>query len=174
MTRPSDQGRRSFLRVGVLGGGVLAAFGAGLALWPVRRVHVPRRALQVLDATELAILAEVASAIAPTGDPVEIAHRIDELFSTQDEASRRDLRRLLRFVESGLAGALLDGRPRPFSHLSDQGKVAALSAMRDSRLALRRGGYQALRRLALSMCWAPPGSWARLGYAGPPELVVPT
>ncbi len=169
--------RRGFLRRGLLGGALLAGIGAasalGLSLWPTAR-RTPRRPLLVLDETELSILAAMAEAIAPGADGLEIAHRADAFLVAQGDLPLRDLRRLLRLVESGAVGAILDGRPRPFTRLDVEGRAAALRAMRDSRLALRRGGYQVLRRLLLSARWTDPAAWPALGYVGPPQLGAPT
>lgn len=174
MTSPS---RRSFLRRGLLGGALLVGAGTlggiGLALWPTRRA-APRRALHVLDPVELSILVAAVEVMAPGGDALEVAHRADEFLSAQSEPNRRDVRRLLHLLESGLFGALLDARPIPFSRLSLAGRARALQAMRDSRLMLRRGGYQVLRRLCTSMRWTDPGAWPTIGYLGPPQIGTPT
>ena len=173
----ASSSRRRFLRRGLIGGALLLGAGAagalGLQLWPTR-MRRPRRAPQVLDTRELSIVAAAAEVIAPGGDALEVAHRVDEFLSGQGPPSQRDFRRLLLLLESGLAGALLDGRPAPLSRLSLDGRARALEAMRDSRLDVRRGGYQVLRRLCASMRWTDPAAWAELGYVGPPQIGPPT
>jgi hypothetical protein len=161
------------LKTGLLGGALLFTGGLGLSLWPTRKQHAPVRALEVLDERAFAVLAAITATMIPSADPIAVAHFVDETFAARPPAMQRDLLRLLALVESGLWGALLDGRPRPFTRLPPEGRVAALEAMRDSRLALRRSGYQVLRRLAVSAHWCQPARWAELGYAGPPELVRP-
>ncbi len=108
--------------------------------------------------------------MSPGADAVEVAHRADAFLAGQGPIALRDLGRLLRLVESGLAGALLDARPRPFSHLSIEGRRAALWAMRDSRLTVRRGGYHVLRRLVQAARFTDPATWPTIGYPGPPTL----
>ena len=44
---------------------------------------------------------------------------------------------------------------------------ASLRAWRDSRLALRRQGFEALRNLAMLGWYSQDESWPAVGYAGP-------
>jgi hypothetical protein len=169
----ASESRRTFLKKGLLGGALLACAGLGLSLWPTRRI-APRRPLVMLDELELSIFASIAEAMSPGADAIEIAHRVDALIVAQSATPRHDLGRLLRLLENGLVGALLDARPRPFTRSSIEARAAALRAMRDSRLAVRRSGYQVLRRLVQSARFTDPAAWAEFGYAGPPQLAGPT
>ena len=173
----ADESRRSFLKRGLLGGALLASAGAlgalGLSLWPTRRV-TPQRALVVLSGTELSIVAALAEAITPGTEPIAVAHRVDAFIAALEEAERRDVQQLLQLVESAVFGVLLDGRARPFSCASVAARSRALASMRDSRITLRRGGYQVLRRLVGAARWTDEAAWSTLGYVGPPQLVVPT
>jgi hypothetical protein len=165
--------RRTFVKRGLWGGLLLAAGGSfGLALWPSTMMRSPRRALQALDRRQFAILAAVAARTvqAPDADPVEIAHRCDERLGISYPEVRHDIGQLLLLLENGLAGLVLDGRARPFTHLSDDAQDAALNHWRESRLALRRGGYAALRKLTQSVWYAAPAGWPDTGYPGPPTL----
>lgn len=107
-------------------------------------------------------------------DAAAVAHRVDELLVAQSAEARRDLGRLLLLFDNALSSALLDGRLRPFSHLSSEEQVAELEAWRDSRLVLRRTGYQALRKLTQAAYYSSPETWNQAGYPGPPILMVPT
>jgi hypothetical protein len=167
------ESRRSFLKKGLVGGALLAVSGVGLSLWPTRRV-TPRRGLLFLDERELSIVAAMAEVIVPGGDPVDVAHRVDAFLSPMSSGSVHDLKKLLRLVENGFAGAILDGRPQPFSRASMEARRRTMESMQDSRIALRRGGYQALRRLLVAARWTDPSLWPSIDYPGPPQLTVPT
>jgi hypothetical protein len=168
--------RRSFLRKGALAGVLLFAGGAGLALFPTRRSYTPRKHLKALDEKRFAILAAVAARIvqAPGVDPVGIAHGIDETIDLWVEENRADFLKLLGLFDNGLAGLILDGHARPFTHLGPEAQDKALEAWRDSRILLRRAGFQTLRKLTAAVHWSNPTNWASSGYAGPPTLSVPT
>lgn len=167
--------RRSFLKAGLWGGLLLGVGGTGLALWPTRRRHAPFKPLMVLDARELAILAQVAERMVglPDADPVKIAHGVDESLALGPPELGADFKKLLGLLDSGLAGLLLDGRVRPFTHLEPADQDTALEQFRDSRILARRVGYQALRKLCLAGYYADAASWKALGYPGPPQLQLP-
>ena len=169
--------RRRFLRWGLFGAGTLAVAGMGLQLWPTTRRHRPSpgRALAVLDEREFAILAAAAARIvtAPSADPVAIAERVDDSLAMQPLEAQADFKKLLGTLESALVGLMLDGRPHPFTHLSPDDQDAALFAFRDSRILLRRTGYQALRKLCVAAHYSDEKSWADVGYPGPPEFILP-
>ncbi|MSP58968.1 MAG: hypothetical protein EXR72_01275 [Myxococcales bacterium] len=168
--------RRGFLRLGLLGGGLLALSSVGLGMWPALLRHAPRRKLELLDEMEFAVLAAVAARVVtqPDADPIELAHRVEEAVRFGAPESQDDFKKLLRLLENGFAGMLLDLRPRPFTRLPPEAQDAALLAFRDSRLALRRSGYHALRRLTAAAYYSNISTWAGLGYPGPPSISVPT
>jgi hypothetical protein len=148
----------------------------GLGLWPSRVRYTPRRALLVLDAANFNVLATAAlrAVRAPGVDPIEIAHAVDTVLARGIPEAQDDFRRLLQLLENGLAGLLLDGRPRPFTWLGPEGQDAALYKFRDSAIAARRAGYHSLRRLCLSAYYVGDSTWQGIGYPGPPQISVPT
>ena len=169
--------RRTFVKRGLWGGVLLAAGGSlGLALWPSTMMPPPRRPLQALDRRQFAILTAVAARTvqAPNADPVEIAHGCDDRLAIAYPEVRHDIGQLLLLLENGLAGLVLDGRARPFTRLSPEAQDAALGDRRDSRLAVRRGGYAALRKLTQAVFYGPPAGWPDTGYPGPPTLTGPS
>jgi hypothetical protein len=151
------------------------AAGTGLHLWPTLRRHTPKRELRVVDDQQFAILAAVAARMVsvPGVDPAELAHRVDETLSLGPPEVGADFRKLLGLLESGLAGLLLDGRPRPFTRLDGDAQDKALLAFRDSRMLPRRSGFRALRQLCQAAHYAEQGAWAPTGYPGPPALTLP-
>ncbi len=79
---------------------------------------------------------------------------------------------LLRSFESPLLNLLLDGRPARFSRMSPEARAAYLARWRDSRLALKRSGFQTLKRLSCFLYYTAPGptgpnpNWVDIGYPG--------
>src|SRR5437870_3471695 len=81
-TKSGMRRRRRFLQLGVAGSALLALGGVGLSLWPGdERQRGPRRPLNAIAYARFPILVAVAARVvrAPGADPVEIAHRVDEL-----------------------------------------------------------------------------------------------
>jgi hypothetical protein len=168
--------RRPFLKLGLWGSALLGLGGTGLALFPSRVRYQARGPLRVLDPTGFNVLAHVAARVIPLADaePERIAEEVDRALALGPDEAQEDFRKLLKLVENGLAGLLLDGRPSTFTRLSPTGQDAALLAMRDSRLVLRRSGYHALRKLCAASYYARESTWAAVGYPGPPAISVPT
>ncbi len=75
---------------------------------------------------------------------------------------------LLGLFENALPGLLFDGAFFPFTRLSPESQDAVLEHWRDSRLALRRTGYNALRRICLAVAYGDESAWAAMGYPPPP------
>jgi choline dehydrogenase-like flavoprotein len=79
---------------------------------------------------------------------------------------------LLRTFESPVLNLILDGRPRRFRQMSPGDRAGYLGRWRDSRLALKRTGFQALKRLTCFLYYGAPGlqgpnpNWADIGYPG--------
>jgi hypothetical protein len=165
--------RRSFLKRGLLGGLLLStAGGLGLALFPSRIDKKPTRKLLVLDERRFAVLAAVAARTvrAEGADPVEIAHLVDQSFSMRGPEMQKDFVQALTLLENALAGFLFDGRGKPFTRLTPEAQDAVLMNWRDSRLAVRRGGYKVLSSLTRAAYYAQPSSWAGVNYPGPPTI----
>jgi hypothetical protein len=168
--------RRGLLKIGLWGGAFLAAGSTGLLLWPTRRGYSPRGPLRVFDAREFAVLAAVAARTvgAPGVDPVAVAHGVDETVSRLPAESQKELRQLTLLFENALAGLLFDGHFGPFTSLPPAAQDAVLLSWRDSKLAVRRTGYTALRKLTQAAYYANPSCWSQVGYPGPPQISQPT
>ncbi len=164
--------RRSFLRKGLFGAALLALGGAGLALYPGKHLASPLRGLRVLDERGFQVMVAVAArvVVGPGADPIRIAHGVDEALARAAPESQADLVKLLGLFENALPGLLLDGRASPFTRLDGAAQDRVLEQWRDSRLAVRRSGFHALRRLCLGVYYAEPSAWPSIHYAGPPDL----
>jgi hypothetical protein len=168
--------RRGFLTKGLLGGALLALGGAGwLASRDTRRVPPPKEPLRVLDATEYAIVSALAARLidprpgTPTVEQVNTAYNVDAILQNADAGARKDFKQLLGLFENGLAGFLFGGRTRPFTQLSPETQDEVLREWRDSRLNVRRTGYQALRSVVMAAYYSSDLAWPAVGYPGPPE-----
>jgi hypothetical protein len=164
--------RRTFLKRGAIGGALLALGVGGLAVWPSRMVAPPTRALRSLDARAFQVLIAVARRIVsvPGADAVEIAHRVDETFAHAAPETRHDFGALLGLLEAALPGAVLDFRLGPFTTLSPSSQDAVLKTWRDSSIALRRSGFEVLRKLCLGAHYGDPATWAGIDYPAPPPV----
>ena len=160
--------RRSFLKKGVAGGLVLA-FGGGLALYPSAHVASPTQPLLVLEPNAFQVLVAVAQqVVTPAGaDHVAIAHGVDAVLARLPVEAQADTNKLLGLLENALPGLFLDFRLRPFTRLSPEARDGVLDSWRTSRIALRRAGYQALRKLCLGAHYGQESSWGPVHYDPP-------
>ena len=98
----------------------------------------------------------------------------------KDPRDRARLGTLLAALDRPLVNLLLSGRPRAFAAMTVPQREAVLRGWAFSRLALRRAGFQALKRLVhvAHYCWPATGgthpTWRAAGYPGPlPPLPHP-
>lgn len=103
---------------------------------------------------------------------VDVAGKADAFLEPLDAASASDLKRLLALFDNALFSALTLGPPTPFTRQTPAQQDRHLAAWAGSRLAVRRTGYQALKRLACAMYYASPEVYASVGYPGPPVELV--
>jgi hypothetical protein len=170
--------RRRFLRRGLFGGALLLCAGSlPFVFRTTRRGSAPRAPLKLLSADEYAVFAAVAARIVPgdgadarwpRAETLDCAGKVDALMATVHPDVGTDFRRLLHLVESGFAGLLVAGSPRPFTRAAPAEQDARLEAWRRSRLAVLRSGYQALKRLAHAAYYSSPEIYEAIGYPGPP------
>ena len=149
--------RRSFVQRGLFGGAILLFGGGGLALYPTRHLGSPTKALRVLDDRGFQVV-------------VVLAERVDESLARTPPEAQADLNNLLGLFENALPGFLFDGRATPFTRLDGPAQDRVLASWRDSRLALRRSGYHALRRLCLGAYYGDERAWPSIHYGGPPSV----
>src|SRR5262249_37205082 len=106
----------------------------------------------------------------PTVDQVGVARAADRIASLVEPSAQKELRQLLGLFANGLAGFLFGGRPGPFTRLDGDEQARVLGEWRDSRIAVRRTGYGALRTLVLAGYYQSPSIWPAVGYPGPPGI----
>jgi len=164
--------RRTFLKRGLFGSAVLLLGGGGLALYPSREVASPGGALRVLEPRSFQVLAAFAARVVTVAgaDPGAIARSVDKMLASAPPETHAKMNALLGLFENALPGLLLDGRVQPFTRLSPDAQDRVLESWRRSRLAVRRTGFQALRKLCLAAFYAEETSWAAMGYHPPSGL----
>jgi hypothetical protein len=172
----AEQRRRSFLVKGLCGG-VLLALGGG-AWFYRRKTRVEPGAtgpFAVFSLDEASVLLAVADRLVPEreGFPrpraLSLARRMDAIAAGADPETRLELRRLVRLFESALTGFLLDGQSDVFTASSPEAQDRRLRAWAESRIAVRRTGFQALKRLVYAAYYGARDCWVAVGYPGPPS-----
>jgi hypothetical protein len=169
--------RRRFVQTGLVGGAALALLGGVLAARGSRLRKPPARGLSLLTPQEYAVLCALADRICPAGGEgapgalaLDVPATIDAFLASGPESLQRDVKAVLFVVENALVSALLLERTRPFTQLDAAEQDAALYAMRDSRLPLRRAMFNALKGMCASFYYGDQRTWARIGYPEPPPL----
>ena len=109
---------------------------------------------------------------APLPPEVLVAEKADAFLAPLDSASAKDLKQLLMLFDNALFSVLMGGPPRPFTAMSPQDQDRHLRSWATSRLAIRRTGFQALKRLAAAVYFGSPETYASVGYPGPPYDLV--
>lgn len=126
------------------------------------------------SADELGTLASIAETFV-RGGAVRRARLAAQAIESLDPAQVRQLRLVLRLVESRLVNTFLAGRPTAFRDLQPDARARYLLGWGHSRLALRRSGYQAFKKLLCFLAYADPGetganpAWTAIGYRSPIE-----
>ncbi|HEY6050849.1 MAG TPA: hypothetical protein VIZ58_06340 [Thermoanaerobaculia bacterium] len=189
------QTRRRLFKKTLGGAALLAAAGAvPIALRPTK-LRSPFRPLRFFTPAEYSVFAAVADRIlaieptdatavrpsavqpsprAPPPSPaeVDVAGKADAFLAPLDAASASDLKQLLALLDNALFSLLGGGPARPFTGMSAAEQDRHLLAWSRSRLAVKRTGFQALKRLAGAIYFGSPATWASVGYAGPPYDLV--
>ncbi len=114
----------------------------------------------------------------PPASVLGVDRDVAELVANLPEAPRHEFESLLRAVESPWVNLLLTGRPRRFTRLTPAAREEYLLGWSRSRLAVKRKGFQAAKRLATWFCFSARTSdgrnplWDRIHYE-PPALPNP-
>ncbi len=106
---------------------------------------------------DLATLAELAETFVRGGSVRRSTLAAEALARAADPAQVRQLRLVLRLLESRLANLLLTGRAVAFRDRSPADRERVLLGWAHSRLALRRSAFQAFRKLLTFLAYADPG-----------------
>jgi GMC oxidoreductase len=124
---------------------------------------------------------EVAAYYRRSARDVNVAQRVAETLSFENEQAKADFRKLVGLLSSSAAGLMLAGAPRPFKSLSQEKREKYLIAMANSSVGQLRQGYQSIKRLSGFVFFAAPDAtgvnpnWGALDYQAPapPPVDVP-
>ncbi len=110
----------------------------------------------------------------PSASSAGIDREIETRIGHLPAGERAELARLLRAVDSRGANLWLSGRPIRFRNLSPASREAFLRSWAVSRRAVKRRGFQAVKRLGAGVYYARALAdghhplWTRIHYAPPP------
>ncbi len=194
------ESRRGLLKKTLGGAALLAAAGAVPVALRKTKLRPPPHALQFFTAAEYSIWAAVAERVlaqeataatrepggesadallqtehrpaAPTPAQVDVAGKADAFLAPLPEKDAKDLKQLLALFDNALFSFVTGGPARPFTQLDPVAQDAHLKAWQTSRLAVRRTGFQAMKRLCCAIYFGAPAAYASMGYPGPPYELV--
>jgi hypothetical protein len=170
-----------------LGGAALLALASAVPVALRRtRVRAPPagRKLQFFTPEEYSIFAAVADRVlaipeanaaeplrrAPTPAEVDVAGKADAFLAPLPADDAKQLKQLLGLFDNALFSVLTLRAPTPFTQKSPEEQDAQLRDWSTSRLAVRRTGYQVMRRLCSALYYGSPETWASADYRGPPDV----
>jgi hypothetical protein len=161
--------RRTFLKVGLAGGALLAAGGA--ASWLARRDAAADRR-EVLGAVIPAMLDGAVPAAEPQRQAAIEKTRVDveAAIAALAPAAQDELAQLFALMAIAPTRLVLTGIARPWHEAGIAEVSAMLQSWRTHRLALLRGAYHGLHDLITAGWYADEARWAAIGYPGPPRL----
>ena len=106
----------------------------------------------------------------PPGQPgsaeMGVASRADQFLGGADPEVQEQFHQLLTVFNAPLFAFLFDFRFSSFLSMSPQDKDSYLEDWMTSSLGVRRTGFQALKRICMSMFYTHSRSWKEIGYEG--------
>lgn len=187
--------RRGFLKKTLGGAALLAAAGVVPLALRKTQLRAPRGPLQFFTPAEYSVFAAVAERVlaggtadvprelagvlaarpaAPSPAELDVAGKADAFLAPIDATSAKELKQLLALFDNALFSAVTGGPARPFTRMSPAEQDAHLERWATSRMAVRRTGFQALKRLSAAVYYGSPETYASVGYPGPPDELVRT
>ena len=108
---------------------------------------------------------------APDASLLHVASRADQFLSKADPEIQGQFHQLLIVFNAPLFTFLFDFRLSSFVKMRPEDQDSYLEDWMTSVLSFRRTGFQALKRVCLSMVYTEPESWKEIGFSG---LDIPT
>ena len=173
----SGTNRISRRRALAIAGGALVAIGGAAAVVRTRGYELPAgraATLQAFSAWHFVVIAAVARRIAapdvedgsvPSTDDVDVAGFVDGYVARMAEPLRRDLLRLLAFVEH--VAPVMTKHASRFTRLPAVEQDRVLSWLESNDQDLLRGGFDALKSLVFMGYYRDVRTWKVIGYGGP-------
>jgi len=119
--------------------------------------HLSRAPVRGWSEADLATLAQLAETFVRGGAVRRAALAAEALSRSADPSQVRQLRLVLRLIQSRLLNLALTGRPAAFRDLSPAERERYLLRWAHSRVPLRRSAFQAFGRLLAFLAYADPG-----------------
>ncbi|TFY98267.1 hypothetical protein [Ramlibacter humi] len=166
--------RRSWLKLGLAAGALLAAGGGALALlepgWQSGRLTASGRRVFLNAGRAFLDGSLPAEPSAREAALASFLDRTDALIAALPAHAQRELSQLLALLASApgrraLAGLVPDWQDANLGELQQ-----ALQSMRTSPRELKQQAYGALHDICGGAYFSDVGTWARLGYPGPMEI----
>lgn len=169
--------RRKWLKATLAFGAVAAASSAiawvrtgGYEVDPARAAR-----LTALTPWQLVVVEHLASRMVapdrlddstiPTADDVGVASFIDGYLAGMSTSMRRDLSRMLQYIEH--LAPIAAGFTHRFTSLLPEEQDEVLRSIESSRIALLRAGFEGLKSLVMMGYYRDPRTWRILDYRGP-------
>ncbi|HEX9294429.1 MAG TPA: gluconate 2-dehydrogenase subunit 3 family protein [Polyangiaceae bacterium] len=154
--------------VSVLGGTVALVRSCGYdvdaATEAKLRVLAPWQYVVVRDVARRMVAPDRSEGV-PTPDEVGVAEFVDRYLMDLRPALRRDVLRMLRYLEQ--LAPLASGLVHRFTALSAPDQDRVLGALEASQTDLLRAGFQAMKGLVMMGYYRDPKTFSILGYRGP-------
>ena len=170
VTVPNAQ-RRRFLKQTLFGAAMLSVGGlfsrCTSALIPSASPH-----LTFCDAHEFAVLQAIVESMIgrplPADGPTveEITLRADAFLAGTDHEVQEQFHQLLTVFNGAFFTFIFDFRFSSFLNMTPEDRDSYLGDWMTSSLAVRRTGFQGLKRLSLSVYYSLPASWTGSGFDG--------
>jgi hypothetical protein len=187
--------RRGLLKKTIGGAALLAVAGSvPLALRKTKLRQAPRT-LKLFTEAEYSIWAAMAERVvahdatpstqddvnrtgfvkrpaAPSATEVHVAAKADAFLAPLPESDRKDLKQLLALFDNALFSVLSGGPAKPFTQMDAAEQDAHLRSWQTSKLAIKRTGFQVMKRLSCAIYYGSPETYPLVGYPGPPYELV--
>ncbi len=115
------------------------------------------RAVDGWSDREHAILAALAETFVPGDGRNRARLAVGALTASADPSQVRQLRLVLRLLDSAVVNLLLTGRPRSFGSMTAEARERSLLGWAMSPLGMRRSAFAAYRKLLTFLAYADPG-----------------
>jgi hypothetical protein len=147
---------------------------AEYSIWAAVAERVLARDATPATAEEARLTGFVERPAAPSPAQIDVAAKADAFLSPLPAGDAKDLKQLLALFDNALFSFVTGGPATPFTQMDAAQQDAHLRAWQTSRLAIRRTGFQAMKRLCAAVYFGSPETFASVGYPGPPYELVKT
>jgi hypothetical protein len=147
---------------------------AEYSIWAAVAERVLATDVTPATAEEARLVGSVERPAAPSPAQIDVAGKADAFLSPLPAGDAKDLKQLLALFDNALFSFVTGGPATPFTQMDAAQQDAHLRAWQTSRLAVRRTGFQAMKRLCAAIYFGSPETFASVGYPGPPYELVKT